>query len=245
MTGIYKITNQLNGKSYIGQSIDIIGRWRRHRSYAQFENTPLYYAIRKYGIENFIFEVIEECTVKELDGKEIYWIAYFDTYNNGYNQTTGGQGKSNNIVKLTNEQVIEIIDKLQNSDITQRELAHQYNVGEDTISEINNGKTRIQTNISYPIRDHKSHKQHYCSKCGKEIYRSSSMCTRCNGIAHRLTTRPDRETLKLLIRTKSFVEIGKMFNVSDSAIRKWCDTEKLPRKKAEIKQYTDEEWEKI
>ena len=245
MTGIYKITNQLTGKSYVGQSVDIIGRQRRNRSHAQFEIKPLYCFIRKYGIENFKFEVIEECTVEKLNEKEIYWIAYFDTYNNGYNQTTGGQGSPNNIVKLTNEEITEIIDKLQNSNITQRELAYQYNVGEDTISEINNGKTRVQSNISYPIRNYKNHKQYYCSKCGKEISRNGGMCKKCNGIVHRLMTRPDRETLKLLIRTKSFIEIGKMFNVSDNAIRRWCDAEKLPRKKTEIKQYTDEEWEKI
>lgn len=61
----------------------------------------------------------------------------------------------------------------------------------------------------------------------------------------RKVERPNRKELKKLIRTKSFLEIGRMFNVSDNAIRKWCDAEKLPRKKTEIKQYTDEEWEKI
>ena len=66
MIGIYKITNKINGKCYIGQSINIKQRWKGHRKDAFWLNGPdyqypLYKAIRKYGIENFSFEVIEEC----------------------------------------------------------------------------------------------------------------------------------------------------------------------------------------
>jgi len=56
----------------------------------------------------------------------------------------------------------------------------------------------------------------------------------------RETEWPNRELLKHLIRTKSFLEIGRMFNVTDNAIRKWCDYYFLPRKKSEIKNYSDE-----
>lgn len=59
---------------------------------------------------------------------------------------------------------------------------------------------------------------------------------------NRTVKRPSRDELKQLIRTKSFLQIGKMYGVSDNAIRKWCDFEKLPRKKNEINKYTDEEW---
>lgn len=243
MTGIYKITNQLNGKSYIGQSIDIMGRWRRHRVQAQKEDTPLYCAIRKYGIDNFTFEVVEECSFEELNNREIYWIQYYNTYYAGYNQTTGGEGNFNNIVKLSEQQISEIIDKLQNSNMTQREIAKLYSVGEDTISEINRGKTRPQSGIIYPIRN--NYYKNRCSVCGKKITTGSKMCVKCKGITSRVVDRPNRETLKLLIRTKTFTEIGRMFGVRDNTIRKWCDVEKLPRKKTEINQYTDEEWEKI
>jgi hypothetical protein len=54
-----------------------------------------------------------------------------------------------------------------------------------------------------------------------------------------------RDKLKELIRSSSFVSIGRLFSVSDNAVRKWCDKYNLPRKKAEISQYSDEEWEKI
>lgn len=75
MVGIYKITNKINQKIYIGQSVNISKRWTAHRNGAfnpnnnQY-NTPLYKAIRKYGIENFTFEVLEECGINELDIKE-------------------------------------------------------------------------------------------------------------------------------------------------------------------------------
>ena len=54
-----------------------------------------------------------------------------------------------------------------------------------------------------------------------------------------------REELKELIRTKPFTQIGKQFNVSDNAIRKWCGKFNLPRKSTEIKEITDEEWKNI
>lgn len=66
MIGIYKITNNINGKVYIGQSIDINKRWKEHKYRSQIPNKEydkyLYRAFRKYGLENFTFEILEECT---------------------------------------------------------------------------------------------------------------------------------------------------------------------------------------
>lgn len=89
MIGIYKITNQLNGKVYIGQSINIEQRWKQHKAETR-RTAPLYLAFDKYGIDNFDFSVIEECPIEELDDREIYWISYYDSYNKGYNATLGG-----------------------------------------------------------------------------------------------------------------------------------------------------------
>jgi group I intron endonuclease len=77
--GIYKIENQINQKVYIGQSTNISTRWRRHRSEANNLNNsyPLYCAMRKYGLENFSFEIIEECPREKLNEKEKYWISFF------------------------------------------------------------------------------------------------------------------------------------------------------------------------
>ena len=94
MIGIYKITNQINGKIYIGQSIDIKNRWKQHIGEAKQGryNTRLYNALRKYNIDNFTFEVIEECKSTELNEREIYWIEYYQSYVPaiGYNMNTGG-----------------------------------------------------------------------------------------------------------------------------------------------------------
>lgn len=97
MQGIYKITNMISGHAYIGQSVDIERRFANHanaaKSAKQEYDYALYRAIRKYGIENFSFDVLEEVPLSEnLDSREIYWIAYYDTFNNGYNETLGGSG---------------------------------------------------------------------------------------------------------------------------------------------------------
>lgn len=72
MTGIYQITNTTNNKKYIGQSVNITDRWREHRKRANYSTEYLYQAMRKYGISNFVFEVLEECLVEELNDKERY-----------------------------------------------------------------------------------------------------------------------------------------------------------------------------
>lgn len=89
MVGIYKITNKINNKIYVGQSIDIQRRWEEHKFYSK-DDTVLQHAFSKYGINNFIFEIIEECNIDELDEKEIYWISYYDSFENGYNMNKGG-----------------------------------------------------------------------------------------------------------------------------------------------------------
>ena len=244
--GIYKITNQINKKCYIGQSINIEERWKHHKLY-ELKNShyPLYQDFEKYGLDNFNFEIIEECTQKDLDTREIYWISYFNSYYNGYNQTKGGSA-SGHIVKLSNEDLEIIYDLLQNSDILQKDIAIMFNVGQDTISEINQGKTRQKDNYNYPLRNNKNKQHFYCIDCGKEITYGAIRCRECKGLIDRkVKQRPSRNELKQLIRTSAFLTIGKKFNVSDNTIRKWCITYNLPTKKSEIKQYSDKEWEKI
>jgi group I intron endonuclease len=89
--GIYKITNKLNKKCYIGQSKDIKTRWKHHCwDAAKGSKLPIHNAIRKYGQDNFIFEIIEECSKEVRDEKEVYYIDLFNSYKDGYNATIGG-----------------------------------------------------------------------------------------------------------------------------------------------------------
>ena len=97
MCGIYKIQNLINGKIYIGQSVDIDYRFRNHKSESfnpksNAYDTAIHRAIRKYGVENFLFDIVEECCQDELREREIYWINYYGSFGNGYNLTTGGEG---------------------------------------------------------------------------------------------------------------------------------------------------------
>lgn len=96
---IYKLTNKLNGKVYIGKTeIEFRLRLNQHRSNSLNPNSKnynnyIYRAIRKYGWENFTWEIIDNAkTESELIDKEIYWIKYFGSFGNGYNMTEGGEG---------------------------------------------------------------------------------------------------------------------------------------------------------
>jgi group I intron endonuclease len=94
--GIYKITNKINNKIYIGQSVNIEQRFYTHCSDAlnKYDNNYFHNAIRKYGKENFYIEIIEECSKEELNEKEIYWIQKYNSNNPsiGYNSSLGGEG---------------------------------------------------------------------------------------------------------------------------------------------------------
>ncbi len=89
---IYKLTNKINGKPYVGQTTRTPEERFIEHKYCQTSNIGR--AIRKYGAENFTIEVLEECeTAEQLNEREIFWIAYFNCmWPNGYNHATGGQG---------------------------------------------------------------------------------------------------------------------------------------------------------
>lgn len=93
---IYKITNKINNKCYIGKTeLTPEIRWKRHlNTWRKGKDRPLYRAFNKYGIENFSIETLEENDDNLLPEREIYYIEKFDTYKNGYNATKGGDGKS-------------------------------------------------------------------------------------------------------------------------------------------------------
>ena len=104
---IYMITNTNNNKKYIGKtSYTIEDRWKEHCRNFQYlrDNMPIHKAMLKYGIDSFSITQIEECDNEKLSEREQYWIAYYDTYNNGYNATLGGDG----VVKFNQEEMAEL-----------------------------------------------------------------------------------------------------------------------------------------
>lgn len=242
MIGIYKITNLINGKCYIGQSINIEKRWKNHQVVATNPNDngynyPLYQAIRKYGQKNFSWEVIEECDKNSLDEREIYWISYYNSYNNGYNQTLGGNNIPSEVkwTKLSEEQVKEIKNKLLTQEYTLEKLSKEYNVHKDTIRDINNGWTWIEKDLQYPLYiSHKSalyqKKKNYCVDCGKEISNQSTRCINCYKKTIENPLKPNKEELQQVLKENNgnFTKVGKRYGVSDNQVRKWCKKYEIP-----------------
>lgn len=179
--GIYKITNNINGKIYVGQSVNIAERWKQHE-YKAFNSkekaytSAIHQAYRKYGIKNFSYEVIEQCRPEELDEKEIYWIQKLNSLSpNGYNILTGGQ------------------------------------------------KVRVLPENCY------------CKKCGKEITRhsKSGMCLSCVQLTCDITKTELYE--KLTQYQGNFTQVGKIFGLTDNAIRKRCRNFGLPYHSSDYK----------
>lgn len=137
MIGIYKITNKINGKFYIGQSNDIERRWKEHCSPNRYKtsNIPLEWAIHKYGKDNFSLEVLQECCLEELNTLETYWINKTQAIEKGYNCNLGGncglRGAHNPNAKLSESDVYFIRKCYNEKLITQKEA---YNVVKDKIS---------------------------------------------------------------------------------------------------------------
>lgn len=90
---VYSITNTINGKIYVGLDRRSIGRrWAEHLRDFRYGHKYLYRAMRKYGAENFQFDVIEVCgpDIEVLKERERHWISKLGTFGNGYNMTSGG-----------------------------------------------------------------------------------------------------------------------------------------------------------
>lgn len=136
---IYKITNQINNKCYIGQTIKSgEQRWKEHKAHAfgshpNDQNKTLYKAIRKYGIDNFTFEILQDNieTYEQLDKAEIYWIDFYNSFVKGYNETFGGQ-RYHKI--LPNEEIIQDYYKTRSA----RKTAKNFGIDHSTVDNILN-----------------------------------------------------------------------------------------------------------
>ena len=156
VSGIYLITNLITYEGYVGQSIDVETRWKQHLSTSQNlnENAKLYQAMREYGQENFSCEILEECSKDQLDEREIYWIDYYDTFNNGYNMTHGGQGSYG--WKYNPEEM----KKLWDEGYSIKEIMNTLGCSQQLVSERLKGyknydrATAFARNFDYPIAVH-------------------------------------------------------------------------------------------
>lgn len=236
MIGIYKITNKLNNKSYIGQSIDIEKRWAKHR--CSNIDAPLYNDFKQFGLSNFTFEVLTECKKEELNSLEKFYIQKFKSTNPkfGYNQTIGG-GIYGHGLAFNYDSFYELINDLQNTTLSKDELAEKYQCTERAIRDINNGISWHQDDIHYPIRpyfvsskdNHKyfsryapiEAKSSHCKYCGAIICTGATICKKCYD-SHRPNTKINRNELSDLLTRYKITEVAKMYNVSHTTVRRWC-----------------------
>jgi group I intron endonuclease len=116
MAHIYKITNKLNNKIYIGRTDqEPETRWKQHKRYSKYVDTPLYFAMRKYGTDNFKFEVIETC--ENAGEREMFWIDETSALKDGYNATIGGDG---GIAKYTADDLLKLKELYENEPDTKK-----------------------------------------------------------------------------------------------------------------------------
>ncbi len=143
---------------YVGQTKHLKNRNKEHLFYEPYRPTqnhssyPLSLGIKKYGVDNYILKVLENnIKAENLNEREKYWIAYYDTYRNGYNQTEGGQETPFSI--YSDDIIQKIIHLLKDTDMSMTEIKELTGVSLTHIWNINTGNRRKQDNLCYPLRD--------------------------------------------------------------------------------------------
>jgi len=158
---IYKHTSKTSGKSYIGKTSSTVKkRFNEHVNHAKnnkIKTTHFHNALLKYGKEDFETEILEHSIYKNVDEREIYWIKYFDTYENGYNQTKGGDGATGY------KRTFEHTEKIRKANLGSKRTSEQ----KKNISDAHKGQIPWNKGISTDISHlHKEITCPYCNKSG-------------------------------------------------------------------------------
>ncbi len=158
LKSIYKITNKINNKIYIGQSVRPFERFSQHCYNKQTNISLINKAIQKYGKENFNFEIIES-DIENYNEREKYWIKYYNSMiPNGYNLTEGGEeppvhyGSDNINTTHSLEEVQEVKRLLKETNLSIKEIAEKTTYDGSAIERINIGKIWNDPNETYPLR---------------------------------------------------------------------------------------------
>ena len=210
--------NDNNKIVYVGQTDNLQRRNEQHIKYDPFNvnakeyNYPLSRGIRKYGEEAYSLIILEDNINSEnINEKERYWIKYYDTYFNGYNQTIGGSNPTQTI--FTDDKIDLVIEMLKNQEYSYKDIFEKTGISLTHIHNINIGKRRKKDNLIYPIRPSNA-------KGSKGLKFSLEECKKIH-----------EEILK---NNKTFKELSKIFNCSPSVI---SDINKGVRKNYRLKEY--------
>lgn len=237
-TGIYKITNKKDGKSYIGQSIHIERRWMEHRQPSA--NSMIAKAIRKHGEKNFELEILEVCPRELLGQREEYYIDHFNTITPyGYNIATGTQENSSNFTIYNKKEFEEMVEDIKHSDLLLKDIATKYGISRITVNGINKGKSHYDPLETYPLRP--LPQPAFCLGCGKKISRKNIRCGECHVEFMRKAVRPEPLELARMVKEKGFLSVGNSFGVTDNTIKKWCKDYKIPHLKKELINWYNEQ----
>lgn len=183
-SGIYIIINKINKHFYVGMSKNIQLRWRHHINESQNPNSKeynktLYRAFRKYGIENFSFEILELCKEELLREKEIYWINKLDAINKGYNEFNGWQPEiaakedAHPNHKLTKADVIDIRTRYNNHERCKEvEELYKHKIGHSGFSKVWKGETWKQIMPEVYTEENKQFHLHNTGNSGSSNGRS-------------------------------------------------------------------------
>ena len=141
---IYVIRNKINDKVYVGQSKDPQRRFSEHIADSRQSGSSISAisgAMRKYGVENFYYEIVEGPT-EDYNNREKYWIQFFNSISpNGYNEDTSCSKKKNG-PGVSDEIIKEIENEIVNTTLSFREISRRHNVALNYVQMINMGKWR-------------------------------------------------------------------------------------------------------
>lgn len=166
---IYIIKNDLNDKVYVGQAKNTEERFKQHCKLNK-RSIFLDREINRLGKEHFWYEVLET-QIENYNEKERYWIKYYNSYKNGYNQSEGGElcfdnpkGVDSQYSKIKDKNVLNsICQDLVERELTMIEIGRKYNTSVATISNVNQGITYYNEKLNYPLRPSKKGSQFYFS----------------------------------------------------------------------------------
>lgn len=155
---IYAYKKKSNNKIvYIGQTINLEYRHKQHMEWDPFNinnleyNYPLSRGIRKYGEDEYELIILEEVDNKDLlNERERYWIKFYDTYFNGYNQTLGGSNPTKPI--FTDDKIDIVIQMLLDDSYSYKDIMQKTGISMTHIYNINTGKRRKRDDLTYPLR---------------------------------------------------------------------------------------------
>ena len=231
--GVYKLENLVNGKVYIGESIHIKQRWMEHCQ--KGSASIISKAIRKYGVNNFSFEILELCEFDKLKELERYYMHKYDCIvPKGYNvkEENEEEDKVNVFARYDKETFLNIVQDLKDNLLSIEEIAAKYHLEKSAIYYINRGEVHRQADETYPIRQlfGMVKKKHFCIDCGEEIGSWGIRCWDCYVIQEQNQSKcpTKEELLEDLKWFKSWTALGRKYSVSDKTVKKWFRKYEIP-----------------